>query len=49
MTQSVREADENGIVPIDAAFDRLSADQQAILITDPSTMASMLMYHIVPG
>jgi uncharacterized surface protein with fasciclin (FAS1) repeats len=36
-------------VPIDAAFDRLHADQQAMLIADPGKMASMLMYHIVPG
>jgi uncharacterized surface protein with fasciclin (FAS1) repeats len=36
-------------VPIDAAFDRLSSDQQVTLSTDPGTLASMLMYSIVPG
>ena len=36
-------------VPIDAAFDRLSADQQATLSTDSGKLTSMLMYHIVPG
>src|SRR5262249_42477839 len=36
-------------VPIDAAFDRLSEDQQASLLADPATMARMLTYHIVPG
>lgn len=36
-------------VPIDAAFDRLPADQQASLSTDLGTLASMLMYSIVPG
>jgi uncharacterized surface protein with fasciclin (FAS1) repeats len=35
--------------PIDAAFDRLSDDQQASLFADPGASASMLMYHIVPG
>jgi uncharacterized surface protein with fasciclin (FAS1) repeats len=36
-------------VPIDAAFDRLSVDQQVALSADSATIASMLMYHIVPG
>jgi uncharacterized surface protein with fasciclin (FAS1) repeats len=36
-------------VPIDAAFDRLPADQQAALSTDPCQLISMLMYSIVPG
>ena len=36
-------------VPIDAAFDRLSDDQQAALSTDPGKLISMLMYSIVPG
>jgi uncharacterized surface protein with fasciclin (FAS1) repeats len=34
---------------LDAAFDRLSNDQQATLFADPATMARMLMYHIVLG
>ena len=36
-------------VPIDAAFDRLTADQQAILLADAGKLTRMLMYHIVPG
>ena len=36
-------------VPNDAAFDRLSSDQQANLIDDPEKLARVLKYHIVPG
>jgi len=36
-------------VPTDAAFDRLSDDQQANLFADPGTLAKVLKYHIVPG
>ncbi len=36
-------------VPNDAAFDRLSSDQQAKLIADPEKLTRVLKYHIVPG
>jgi uncharacterized surface protein with fasciclin (FAS1) repeats len=36
-------------VPSDAAFDRLSSDQQAKLIADPEKLARVLKYHIVSG
>src|SRR5216684_7104409 len=36
-------------IPTDAAFDQLSADQQANLLADPGKMARVLKYHIVPG
>ena len=36
-------------VPTDAAFDRLSGDQQANLFADPGKLAKVLKYHIVPG
>jgi uncharacterized surface protein with fasciclin (FAS1) repeats len=36
-------------VPTDAAFDRLSDDQQADLFADPGKLARVLKYHIVPG
>ena len=36
-------------VPTDAAFDTLSADQQADMVEDPGRMARVLKYHIVPG
>ena len=36
-------------VPSDAAFDRLSSDQQANLVADPEKLARVLKYHIVPG
>ena len=36
-------------VTSDAAFDRLSSDQQANLIADPEKLARVLKYHIVPG
>ena len=36
-------------VPSDAAFDRLSSDQQANLFADPEKLARVLKYHIVPG
>jgi uncharacterized surface protein with fasciclin (FAS1) repeats len=36
-------------IPTDAAFDRLSADQQADLLADPDKLARVLKYHIVPG
>ena len=36
-------------IPTDAAFDQLSADQQADLFADPGKMAKVLKYHIVPG
>jgi uncharacterized surface protein with fasciclin (FAS1) repeats len=36
-------------VPTNAAFDRLSSDQQANLFADPEKLARVLKYHIVPG
>src|SRR5713101_526779 len=36
-------------IPTDAAFDRLSDDQQATLFADPGKLAKVLKYHIVPG
>ena len=36
-------------VPTDAAFDRLSDDQQANLFADPGKLAKVFKYHIVPG
>src|SRR5438094_8287356 len=36
-------------VPTDAAFDRLSSDQQANLFADPEKLARVLKYHIAPG
>jgi uncharacterized surface protein with fasciclin (FAS1) repeats len=36
-------------IPTDAAFDRLSDDQQANLFEDPGKLARVLKYHIVPG
>src|SRR5260370_5775256 len=36
-------------IPTDAAFDRLSDDQQANLFEDPGKLARGLKYHIVPG
>jgi uncharacterized surface protein with fasciclin (FAS1) repeats len=36
-------------VPTDAAFDRLSSDQQANLFADPEKLAKVLKYHVVPG
>ncbi|MFL5662008.1 MAG: fasciclin domain-containing protein [Ktedonobacteraceae bacterium] len=36
-------------VPTNAAFDRLSDDQQANLFADPEKLARVLKYHIVPG
>ena len=36
-------------IPTDAAFDRLSDDQQADMIADPGKLARVLKYHIVPG
>ena len=36
-------------VPTDAAFDKLSSDQQAKLFADPGKLAKVLKYHIVPG
>jgi uncharacterized surface protein with fasciclin (FAS1) repeats len=36
-------------IPTDAAFDRLSSDQQATLFADPGKLAKVLKYHIVPG
>jgi uncharacterized surface protein with fasciclin (FAS1) repeats len=36
-------------VPTDAAFDKLTNEQQADLVTDPGKMAKVLKYHIVPG
>ncbi len=36
-------------IPTDAAFDRLSDDQQADLLADPGKLARVLKYHIVPG
>jgi outer membrane protein OmpA-like peptidoglycan-associated protein/uncharacterized surface protein with fasciclin (FAS1) repeats len=34
--------------PIDAAFDRLSADELAQLRSDPEVLASVLVHHLVP-
>ncbi len=36
-------------IPTDAAFDKLSDDQQADLFADPGKLARVLKYHIVPG
>jgi uncharacterized surface protein with fasciclin (FAS1) repeats len=36
-------------VPTDAAFDKLSSEQQANLFADPGKLAKVLKYHIVPG
>ena len=36
-------------VPTDAAFDRLSGDQQANSFADPGKLARVIKYHIVPG
>jgi uncharacterized surface protein with fasciclin (FAS1) repeats len=36
-------------VPTDAAFDRLTYDQQANLFADPEKLSRVLKYHIVPG
>jgi uncharacterized surface protein with fasciclin (FAS1) repeats len=36
-------------IPTDAAFARLSDDQQANLFADPNKLARVLKYHIVPG
>ena len=36
-------------VPTDAAFDRLSNDQQAKLFADPGKLARVVKYHVVPG
>ncbi len=36
-------------VPSDAAFDRLSDDQQANLFADPEKLSRVLRYHVVPG
>ena len=36
-------------IPTDAAFDRLSSDQQANLFADPGKLAKVVKYHIVPG
>jgi uncharacterized surface protein with fasciclin (FAS1) repeats len=36
-------------VPTDAAFDKLSNDQQVNLFADPGKLAKVLKYHIVPG
>ena len=36
-------------IPTDAAFDRLSDDQQADMLEDPGKLARVLKYHIVPG
>jgi uncharacterized surface protein with fasciclin (FAS1) repeats len=36
-------------IPTDAAFDRLSDDQQAKLFADPEKLSRVLRYHIVPG
>ena len=36
-------------IPSDAAFDRLSSEQQATLIADPEKLARVLKYHIVQG
>jgi uncharacterized surface protein with fasciclin (FAS1) repeats len=36
-------------IPTDAAFDRLSDEQQANLFADPGKLAKVLKYHIVSG
>ena len=36
-------------IPTNAAFDKLSDDQQANLFADPEKLARVLKYHIVPG
>ncbi len=36
-------------VPTDAAFERLSNDQQTNLFSDPEKLARVLKYHIVQG
>lgn len=36
-------------VPTDAAFDKLSDDQQNKLLGDPGKLTKLLKYHIVPG
>src|ERR1700674_280389 len=36
-------------IPTDAAFDHLSADQQANLFADPGKLAKVVKYHVVPG
>jgi uncharacterized surface protein with fasciclin (FAS1) repeats len=36
-------------VPTDAAFDRLSGEQQANLFADLEKLSKVLRYHIVPG
>ena len=36
-------------IPTDAAFERLSGDQQANLFADPGKLAKVVKYHIVPG
>lgn len=36
-------------IPTDAAFDKLSDNQQADLFADPGKLATVLKYHIVPG
>ena len=36
-------------VPTDAAFDRLTYDQQANLFADPEKLSRVLKYHISPG
>ena len=36
-------------IPTDAAFDRLSGEQQANLFADPGKLARVVKYHIVPG
>src|SRR5947209_20408528 len=36
-------------IPTDAAFDRLSDDQQSDMLADPGKLARVLKYHIVPG
>jgi uncharacterized surface protein with fasciclin (FAS1) repeats len=36
-------------VPTDAAFDRLSDEQQATLFADLEKLSKVLRYHIVPG
>src|SRR2546425_11392962 len=36
-------------IPTDAAFDQLSADQQANLFAEPGKRDKVLKYHIVPG
>lgn len=37
------------IVPVNAAFDKLPADQLAILKQDTGALANVLQYHIVKG